>query len=133
LNDESGEENPYIDLNFAGPLPPASLLQAYESIDPGSAARIIELAQTQGRHRQQMEEKLILAQFREARLGQIYSLVVALVSIFAGVFLALHGAQIAASIIGSSGLLGTIAIMLIRIAIERRATRENDTDPERTP
>jgi uncharacterized membrane protein len=41
---------------FSGPLPPPTLLDQYNKIVPGSAKTIIEMAEGQSKHRQELEK-----------------------------------------------------------------------------
>ena len=78
--------------SFSGPLPHPSILMEYEEIEPGSAKRIIDMAERAMIHQQEMEAEQVrseVASNREAwarsRLGAIIGGVVALA--FAGVTL----------------------------------------------
>jgi len=42
---------------FAGPIPPPSMMKQYEETLPGSADRILKMAENQSEHRQWMEKK----------------------------------------------------------------------------
>jgi hypothetical protein len=55
--------------SFVGPLPPPGLLKGYEDVCPGSAQRIIAMAETQSAHRSQIEVKMSDANVEEMRLG----------------------------------------------------------------
>ena len=48
---------------FSGPLPPPSLLKGYEEVCPGSADRIITMAEKQQQHRHSMEKWGLAASF----------------------------------------------------------------------
>lgn len=47
-----------MESTFAGPLPPPGLLIGYKDVCPGAAQRIIGMAESQGTHRRQIEEKM---------------------------------------------------------------------------
>ena len=42
---------------FAGPIPPPSMMKQYEETLPGSADRILKMAEKQSEHRQWVEKK----------------------------------------------------------------------------
>jgi uncharacterized membrane protein len=44
-----------VSQQFQGPLPPPELLDQYDQVAPGAAKAIIEMAQKQAAHRQQLE------------------------------------------------------------------------------
>ena len=47
-----------IQGEFSGPIPPPNIIEGYEKIVPGSADRIISMAERQSEHRQKMEQKM---------------------------------------------------------------------------
>lgn len=62
-----------IQGEFSGPIPPPSIIEGYERVLPGSADRIITMAEKQSEHRQKMEEKMISAESRDSLLGVIFA------------------------------------------------------------
>ncbi len=57
-----------------GPLPPAKDYKAYEAVHPGSADRILEMAESELAHGQQMERDALAADKEIASRGQHYAL-----------------------------------------------------------
>lgn len=49
---------------FSGPLPPPEVLEKYNAIEPGSANRIIRMAESQAQHRQSLERTVIESRTR---------------------------------------------------------------------
>ena len=100
---------------FSGPLPPPQVLQGYESACPGSAHRIIELAEAQSAHRRRMEEKEVDAQidgmrsqFFEARRGQVFAFCVSVVFLLCGTVVVIWGHSWAGSLFGLMGVSGIV-------------------------
>ena len=56
--------------HFSGPLPSPEALGKYEQICPGSADRIIKMAEGQAAHRQALETNTIAEQVRQSSRGQ---------------------------------------------------------------
>jgi len=78
--------------HFEGPMPPPQLLAHYESICPGSADRMLKMAEQEADHRRKTETTIVDAQiqynnkqFAEARCGQMCALVITLAAIAGGV------------------------------------------------
>ncbi len=46
---------------FKGPIPPPAVLEAYESLVPGAAQRILKMAENQASHRQEIEKIVVKA------------------------------------------------------------------------
>ncbi len=63
---------------FLGPIPPPSLLAGYEEVAPGSADRIIKMAENEQSHRMNMENKCINAEIGSEKRGQWMGLGVAI-------------------------------------------------------
>ncbi len=108
---------------FSGPIPPPELFEAYEKVLPGSAERILALAERQSAHRQKMEEKVfdhqgaieskvVVARIQDAKLGLIFGFLVCLATIGGGVYCVALGKEIAGSIIGSGGLIGLVSVFV---------------------
>ena len=47
-----------IRSEFSGPIPPPNIIKGYEEVLPGSADRILAMAEKQSNHRQEMEKGL---------------------------------------------------------------------------
>ena len=63
---------------FSGPLPHPGILAKYNEIVPGSADRIIKMAEDQSAHRRDLERKVIQSDIINSRLGLIFGLVIGL-------------------------------------------------------
>ena len=104
---------------FQGPIPDPDTLAGYEQIMPGLADRIVTMAEQQGEHRRQLEHQRITAQIadgrasrNEARIGQVFGLVIGLAAIAAGAYLALNEAQWVGGFIGTGGVMGLVAVFV---------------------
>ncbi len=78
---------------FTGPIPPFSELEKYEKILPGSADRIIKMAEKEQIqiHRHSMESKFISFDLRYEKLGLNYGFILAFLSLIIGLVLFLFG------------------------------------------
>jgi uncharacterized membrane protein len=116
---------------FQGPLPPPELLAKYEAAWPGSAERIVKMAEDEAAHRRSVENSIVHARregsnkdFMEARLGQIFALVITLTALSLGAYVALQGHEITGGIIGAGGF-GSIVTAFI-LGKNRRSDDEQD-------
>ncbi|HEV2613311.1 MAG TPA: DUF2335 domain-containing protein [Gammaproteobacteria bacterium] len=80
------------------PIPTAEELAKYESIYPGSADRILILAEKQSKHRRLLETKNLNTQAdhlrrrdMEAVLGQVFAFIITLIALIMGVFAVTKG------------------------------------------
>jgi uncharacterized membrane protein len=122
-------------VSFEGPLPPPNLLEAYEKVCPGAAQKILESMQVEGEHRRDLEKKSIDAniegmrrQFAEGRLGQVFAFSIAVLFVFVGAYVALHGQPWPGALFGSAGLGGIVTSFIVG----RRNQTENN-EPPATP
>jgi uncharacterized membrane protein len=120
--------------SFSGPLPPPELLAEYEKSCPGAADRIISIAEKESEHRRSIEQTLVRSETEqaardshEARRGQICALVITLSAIVAGAYTALHGHEIARSIIGVGGIGGIVTSFLVGQARRNQNETEEST------
>ena len=66
------------------------MLIKYNSIAPGLAERIVEMAEQQSAHRRDLEKKVVYANERRAQIGQILAFIIAFAGIAAGVYLTIN-------------------------------------------
>jgi uncharacterized membrane protein len=98
--------------HFSGPLPPPEILVKYNEALPGCAERIIAMAETQSKHRQSLESKVIESKCNAEKNGPIYGFIICMTAIIGGIFLIYTGKspEGLASIGGS--LAGLVAVFV---------------------
>ena len=106
--------------SFVGPLPPPETLQSYESLQPGLAARIVALAETEADHRREIEKKqqethhIVMTSFMEERKrGQYFGLAIGTVGLLCGTLTALYGHATAGAIIGSTSVVSLVSVFVL--------------------
>jgi len=104
---------------FSGPLPPPSLLQGYDDIQPGFAERIVRMAEGEADHRRQMEHKALDADIHsnhkdhtEIRMGQWLAFAIVIIMAGIGGYLAMHGKEIAGSVFGGPAIVSIVGAFL---------------------
>lgn len=86
---------------WVGPLPHPDVLQGYESVIPGAANRILEMAERQSEHRMQMDQMVIAGGSRRSYLGLVAGFVLSALVIGGGIYLIATGHDWAgASLVG---------------------------------
>lgn len=97
----SQEELVLLQASWEGPLPPPQVLQAYESIVPGAADRILRMAEAQSESRLQTERTIVNGDSKRAYLGILAGFILSMVVIGGGIYLIATGHDWAgASLIG---------------------------------
>ena len=95
--------------SFSGPLPPPTMYREYERALPGSAERILVMAEKEQNHRIAWEASAPGASARETNLGQWLGFAIAVVCIGAAVLPAMSGHDWVAGIalgVSPAGLVG---------------------------
>lgn len=94
---------------YQGPLPHPDLLVKYEEIIPGSAERILSMAEKEQQHRHQLENEVIKKEIAQKGRGLNFGFTLALLIIVIGAYLLV----IDKSLQGFSLILGSIAMIIV--------------------
>jgi len=112
---------------FSGPLPPPELLEHYERILPGFGQRMLEMAQTEGEHRRNLESRSLDAKieamrrgFDDSKRGQIFAFVIAAIFVVAGVIVVLCGHDVSGTLLGGVGVTGIVTAFIVGRQISRQ-------------
>lgn len=73
--------------SWLGPLPPPGALRLFEDVVPGSAERILAMAERQADHRIQMERRIIRGDFTQSYLGLAAGFILSTMVILGGIYL----------------------------------------------
>ncbi len=106
--------------SHSGPLPDAETLIQYDSVIPNGADRIMKMAENQQKHRISIESKVIKSQSSQSKLGQIFGLIVGLVGIGCGTYLAANGEPTVGGIIAGGTVVSLVSVFVIGKAIQRK-------------
>jgi len=109
--------------HFSGPLPPPQILEKYNQVVPDAADRIIAMAESQSKHRQQLEIKVIESEVKNSRLGLHYGLIIGLATVVGGAFCIYSGYEIGGTVLGGTGLTGLVGVFVYG-STQRRKERE---------
>lgn len=116
-----------IKEEFSGPIPHPDIIEKYERIIPGSADRIITMAEKQAAHRQAMEKKMIESESRDGLLGIIFAFLLGIGCLIACVVVVClvpkNAGAISSAFLGVTGI-GSITTGFIQSA--RRTKSKND-------
>lgn len=110
------EQNPVVSLvrqDFAGPLPHPSILAGYNQVLPGSAERILVMAEKQLDHRINTESLIAHEQMKQSSRGQHYALFVCTLALAISATLAMTGHEVTAAVIGGLDLIGLATVFVV--------------------
>ena len=115
--------------SFRGPIPHPEILQRYEAILPGSAERILQMAEKEQAHRFELDDgqlecsKIVINNTAaDSKRGQWFALIISVLFLAGSVFLAYYGHETIAGILGGGTLLGIVTAFI--------AGKKNKNDKE---
>ncbi len=118
---------------FSGPLPHPEDLAKYEQVLPGSADRIISMAERQADHRRNLERTVILSNVTLQQWGLACAFVLAMTAISGGIWLSLKGMSGAGLTAIISALAALVGVFVYGKSEQKKELREkaNPLLPER--
>ena len=109
---------------YSGPIPPPLMLEQYNKIIPGSAERILKMAEEQTAHRRNLEKQALSTDSRNSTLGIFCALLISIgVLSLAGYAINLNQ-RVAASLISAIGI-GSLVGTFIYGTRSRRNERDS--------
>jgi uncharacterized membrane protein len=111
---------------YRGPLPPASEMREYEAVLPGSADRILTMAEEQARHRQGLEKTAIDGNARRSWWGLWLGAAISLAAIGGAVALGATGHTAASIGLGGIDLAALAGVFVVGRREQRRERVQKD-------
>ena len=102
--------------SWEGPLPPPIIIEEFDRIVPGAAARILDEWEAEAAHRRAFERRAVVIEGLERIGGRILAFAFAVAALGVAVYLASIGAEWASGLIGT----GTIASVVASLVYIRR-------------
>ena len=97
---------------YSGPIPPPEILNGFEQITPGSAERILYMAEENGRHQREMEKIAMTGTFRTVLLGQVFGFLIGILSFAACIITLYMGSENTAMTIAGFTITGLVAVFV---------------------
>ena len=107
-----------VQSSFAGPIPPPEVIKGYESVIPGSAERLLRMAEKEQQHRIEIDNQLAKGYMALNVRGQILGFFIVLMLIVAIVFLTIYHHEYVA------GGLTVVAVSLSVIFVLRKVPKK---------
>ncbi len=118
---------------FSGPLPPPNIIKGYEDILPGSAERILAMAEKQSEHRQFMERKMIATESRDGFLGVIFAFILGIGCLFISYQIVVNvpenAGAISSAVFGAAGI-GSIVGPFLKIRRKEGTEKKDENEKE---
>lgn len=97
---------------FSGPIPPPDQFEQYERVLPGSADRILQMAEKQQEHRMAIEKEAISKSLNHNKRGQTFGFIAMLLMLALSVFFVFFGMKVWAGIIGSITIVTLVTLFI---------------------
>ncbi len=97
---------------FSGPIAHPRHLEAYDKIVPGSAERIIRMAEKAQDHNISMEQKIVGAEISDQRLGMVLGFSVLLILVGSAVWAGFADNNVLAGLLLSTAVVGSVAAFI---------------------
>lgn len=110
-----------VTMAYSGPLPMASEFEKYELACPGAGNIILNMADRQSIHRQELEKSVVLGNQKRSNQGQIFAFILGLTGILGGLYLVSIGKDVQ----GFGTVIGAIAT-LVGIFVYGRKAEANE-------
>jgi len=110
-------------IQHAGPLPPPELMAEYDQLLPGSADRIITMAENQARHRHALEKMSIEAGIGDSKKGLWFGFLIGLAAIAGGVICVLFDHPVSGTALGMGSITSLVGVFVYG-SRQKRAERE---------
>jgi len=98
--------------HHSGPLPTGAEFERYDRVLPGTAERLVVMAENEARHRHQFEDKTLSANIKFEGLGLIFAFITILIAMAITVICAMLGQPLAFLVSGAVALPGLISVLM---------------------
>lgn len=98
--------------HWSGPLPPPEQLARFEDVLPGTAARIIAMAEKEGEHSREVQMRAVRATVRLQHIGQVMAFVLSCCALTSAYWLAMAGHDWVAGSLVAGGFVGLATVFL---------------------
>ncbi len=114
--------------SFSGPLPHPDILRQFEQVAPGSAERIIKMAEDQSSHRRDLEKKVIESDISRSKWGQVLGFVIAITGLLVSVVIGIFGNPIAGVVMGAGTIASLVWVFMYgsRLRSEERKDKQSE-------
>ncbi len=101
-----------LSMTYTGPVPPPSILKEYDQLVPGSAKRMLDEAERQTHHRQDLEKRVVISDILNSKLGIVCAFVLSMFVFYISYKAIMSGHSLAGTCLGTANV-GTLAAIFI--------------------
>lgn len=111
-------------VQFRGPLPPPQILEEYDKIVPGSAERILKMAEEQQKHRFKIENKVATIESITSICGIVAGFILGMTTVIGGIVVAMSGKEWSGFALGGTGLAALVGVFVYGTQSRRKEREE---------
>lgn len=116
----------YRESFFSGPLPPPELLERYNEIVPGSAKQIVDIFDSQAKHRMVLEKKVISGDSLRAYIGLGCGFLVCVGMFYLSYLLIIGGYATQGALLSGGSLVGLVSVFIYGTQTRRQERVEKE-------
>ena len=109
-----------MEKSHSGPLPDPETLHHYNELIPNGAERIMQMTESQQKHRHELEMRVIPSQLNQSRNGQWFGFLLGLIGLGCGTFLAYNGQTTVGGIIAGTTVVSLVSVFVIGKKIQKK-------------
>lgn len=99
-----------IRQQYSGPVPPSGEMERYDRLLPGSAERMLRMAEKGLDHQIRVADRESRLEHAHVTVGQVFGLIVVLAVMYASYQLVMHGHAVSGTIFGSLDLVALVTV-----------------------
>jgi len=107
ITNKTGHDEPGVlsgGAAFPGALPNPDILEKYEKVLPGTAKKIMDIAEEQAAREAALEESAVGTDVSNSRLGLWFGFIVALIAVVGGTVAAISGHPVFGGVLGAGAM-----------------------------
>ncbi|MDR0961435.1 MAG: DUF2335 domain-containing protein [Mediterranea sp.] len=113
-------------ISFQGPVPHPDILKGYEDVLPGTAERILSMAEKQQTHGIEMEKFIVKNSSKQSVYGQVWGGIITILCLVVTLVLGYAGHDALAGVIGSTTILGIATIFVLNKKPRKKENEDSE-------
>jgi uncharacterized membrane protein len=115
-----------MEATYNGLLPGPNVLRQYNDIEPGTANRIILMAEQQAAHLQLLEKKTVYSGARDSLLGVVFAFILGMFIIDSVTIVILNGHSVSGTILCTTGISTLVGTFIYGTLSSRKERKEKN-------
>lgn len=109
-----------VETTYQGPIPPPDQLREYDNLVPGAAKRIMDLFESQSRHRMDLESRVVKADVWRSWTGLLLGFIIAVSIVACGTWLIVKNHDFAGGSMITTGIASIVGSFIYGTRSQRQ-------------